>query len=904
MRCFIVKRFLCICISLALIIAFIPLSSTLAANQPSDWASGEVNLSKQTGIITDNVMLDYQKNISREHFCELVMKLYEKLTETSPSAGTNVFIDTSNIEVVKAYELGIVKGISSNEFAPYNFITRQEICVMLVRCINIAIADANINDYNTNNFADSSNIDNWAISFVNYAYDNGIIKGIGNNQIDPLGNTTCEQAILLAYRIYSGRSKLGSTTDTVYELNTKNVKTDNQTNISYVNNIILIFFENNVSTERKMEIVNSINGTVVGELQTINQYQVQIGEKSLNELKTLCNQLNSQNGVLEAVYDMAVKPDLNKANPVTPADPWLKDDWNENNPSGKNWWLEAIQASSAWFYNDRLGTIKVGIVDNGFDTGHEDLKDKITFPDKIYADVNNKEDHGSHVAGIIGATPNNNKGITGTVWNSELICFDWEPTFLQEISSGWSTSTFISAGLITTVKAGAKVVNFSLGCTASLDKNSIAFSNEWVNDMGKTASLYMASLLYQGYDFVVVQSAGNGDSNGIGVDAINNGWFCSITRGNCHNKVVSADNILNRVIVVGAAERNGSSYQQAQFSNGGTRVDICAPGVDVYSTVTGGFSGKYSDGSGTSMAAPMVAGVAALVWSADPSLTGARVKEIVCNRNNTLYDVVDNPQSPNATGIYRMVNAKRSVEEALRIKPNDITDLVGYYTGYYTATQGKTGLNLSVYDANNGLVEAEFVFYPLPENSSVETGKYLMECIYNANSEQYELVGIKWIEKPTTYEFVDLHGTYDPQTKVFSGISYGGKNGTLRPGSKVGEFEVQQVDVPIKVEGTYDGYYTASQGKQGVTLKILKASNNNYEGVFEFYAIPENSNSKTGSYKCKIIYNEETNELEITGTEWIEQPTGYGFANFKAKLFQNVIYGSGSNVRDVILVKK
>lgn len=163
-----------------------------ASNIPSDWAVNEVNNAKNAGIITDAVTKNYQKDITREEFCELAVKLYEKLTNQSATVGTDIFTDTDNQEILKAYNLGIVKGISNNRFAPYNNITRQEICVMLVRCIDIAIESADINDFNNNNFADKNKIADWAIDYVNYAYDNGIMKGIGNNRIDPLGNTTCE----------------------------------------------------------------------------------------------------------------------------------------------------------------------------------------------------------------------------------------------------------------------------------------------------------------------------------------------------------------------------------------------------------------------------------------------------------------------------------------------------------------------------------------------------------------------------------------------------------------------------------------------------------------------------------------------------------------------------------------
>lgn len=174
---------------------------------PSKWAIDEVYEAKAHGIITQNVSKNYQADITREYFCELVIKLYEKLTNNNTEAKPAGFTDTSNPDVLKAYNLGIVNGISKTEFAPENTITRQEICAMLVRCIDIAIYGANTNTYNAHEFADQNQIDYWAEGYINYAYDCNIIKGIENNRIDPKGKATCEQAVIMAYRIYNSRDK-------------------------------------------------------------------------------------------------------------------------------------------------------------------------------------------------------------------------------------------------------------------------------------------------------------------------------------------------------------------------------------------------------------------------------------------------------------------------------------------------------------------------------------------------------------------------------------------------------------------------------------------------------------------------------------------------------------------------
>ncbi|HIU57465.1 MAG TPA: S-layer homology domain-containing protein, partial [Candidatus Ornithomonoglobus merdipullorum] len=179
--------------------------SSNSTGMPSDWAVSEINTAINNGLVTANVQKDYKADITREFFCELVMKLYEKITGESAAVGSNPFNDTNNTEVIKAYKLGIVNGISSDEFAPNSNITRQEICTMLVRAIGVMYPNIDLNDYTRHSFADSANIASWAMDSVQFAYDNDILQGIGNNSIDPLGHATCEQAILLVNRIYENR---------------------------------------------------------------------------------------------------------------------------------------------------------------------------------------------------------------------------------------------------------------------------------------------------------------------------------------------------------------------------------------------------------------------------------------------------------------------------------------------------------------------------------------------------------------------------------------------------------------------------------------------------------------------------------------------------------------------------
>ena len=191
----------------------------------------------------------------------------------------------------------------------------------------------------------------------------------------------------------------------------------------------------------------------------------------------------------------------------------------------------------------------------------------------------------------------------------------------------------------------------------------------------------MASLISKGYDFIAVQSAGNGDFYGDPIDARHNGHFCSVNESNVYTGLynVSKSEILDRIIVVTAAENLGNEmYMQPNYSNIGPRVDVAAPGDSIYSCSVNSF---YTYHSGTSMAAPVVTGVASLVWSVNPSLTGPQVKDIVCSSTDSVARFNDRAgYYDTELTVYPLVNARLAVEEALLRTNNNWGKVTGSVT--------------------------------------------------------------------------------------------------------------------------------------------------------------------------------------------------------------------------------
>ncbi len=441
----------------------------------------------------------------------------------------------------------------------------------------------------------------------------------------------------------------------------------------FVNNKIAVFVNPKTSFKDKLTFFNTSGGKLVGWSTPTDLYVIEYGKMSYDAVTARCERL-----MLNDAVELAIPVTASRFTPDgTPADDFdysdIYSEWNELNPDGRNWWLEAIDARQAWDYSDYFSRINIGLVDAGFDLDHPDLEGKISFPSDKFANRNRQDSHGCHVAGIIGAK-HNGSGIAGICDNSNLICVDWTPDLLQF----WITDIAVYFGFSSVVEAGAKVVNFSLGSSSSKAENDSSLIEKIITPAAY--SYMMGSLLAKGYDFIVVQSAGNGDMDGNPINAENNGSFSTINRKNVFtgSNNIPADEILDRIILVASAGNKGNGkYVQSDFSNVGSSVEISAPGENVYSC---SIEGGYEYLSGTSMSAPIVTAVASLVWSVNPGFSGADVKEIVCTATDSV--AVINTSVPYIYDDlelmdYPVVNAKLAVEEAIRRTDSSIGTVNG-----------------------------------------------------------------------------------------------------------------------------------------------------------------------------------------------------------------------------------
>lgn len=172
-------------------------------NIPSNWAKADIDKAKGNNLIPDAIQAKYRSNITREEFSQVVVKLYESLSgKESILPKTNPFTDTKSNQVMKAYQLGIVNGKGNGKFEPYNTITREEISVMLYNTLKAVKPEFNYSKSQEYIFSDYDIISLWARESVSYLYNFGVISGIGDNRFNPKGNTSREQAFILAERLY------------------------------------------------------------------------------------------------------------------------------------------------------------------------------------------------------------------------------------------------------------------------------------------------------------------------------------------------------------------------------------------------------------------------------------------------------------------------------------------------------------------------------------------------------------------------------------------------------------------------------------------------------------------------------------------------------------------------------
>ena len=168
-------------------------------DKPSRW---ELDKANKLDVIPEIFKKqDLTQNITRKEFAHVAVKLYEKLTGNKATAvANNPFKDTDDVEVLKAYNIGITQGTGADTFTPDALITREQMATMMTRALTKAGIDTKVDLEKVTKFADDAEMHDWGKESIYYMSSIEIIKGIGNNTFNVLGNATREQALLISVR--------------------------------------------------------------------------------------------------------------------------------------------------------------------------------------------------------------------------------------------------------------------------------------------------------------------------------------------------------------------------------------------------------------------------------------------------------------------------------------------------------------------------------------------------------------------------------------------------------------------------------------------------------------------------------------------------------------------------------
>jgi hypothetical protein len=322
----------------------------------------------------------------------------------------------------------------------------------------------------------------------------------------------------------------------------------------------------------------------------------------------LCRQLNA----FPTVIELAEVDGLGGIAAVIPDDPAFSSLYALRNTGqaiqGRVGVVDAdIDATAAW-ESGMGGPVTLAIIDSGVDP-HLDLAGRLMAGRNVMLDNSDTSDavnHGTHVAGTAAAGGDNGIGIAGVCWSARIL----PVRVVNDAGSGPESDC--ADGLIWAADQGADVASMSLQYYSGTSYLASAVEYAWARDV------------------VLVAAAGNNSDSGVAYPAR---W--------------------PRVMAVGATDNRDT---HVGFSNSGPELDVCAPGANIHSLIN---SAQYGWASGTSMAAPHVAGLACLIRSLHPELTAAQVRAAI---ESTCDDV--GPAGFDVLCGRGRINARRALKSA------------------------------------------------------------------------------------------------------------------------------------------------------------------------------------------------------------------------------------------------
>lgn len=360
---------------------------------------------------------------------------------------------------------------------------------------------------------------------------------------------------------------------------------------------IIVKFKDSVESESTEAVLESADSVKCEEEASVEKIDENIATVKVEEDKS----------VADAIEELTCDPRVEYAEPDYIAT--LCDDVEEtanlqttsvNDPLVSSQWYitdENAKVQDAWDIAKCDGNVSIAYIDSGIDTDHPDLAGNIIA--SYHTAGNSVQDnygHGTAVAGVLSAKTNNSTGVSGVSYNANLVpvkAFEGVNANLSEISSG------IKWVIDNKEKYNIKVINMSFGFKLGKETTDTKTLTSYINEATDAGIL------------CVCASGNNYTTSGVTFPAS-----------------------IDCTIAVGAIDSN---HARASFSNGGSNLDVVAPGKKIYTTINGGgyaneayFGKSYSESiSGTSFSCPFVAATAALCFAVNGNATPAQVKNCI-----------------------------------------------------------------------------------------------------------------------------------------------------------------------------------------------------------------------------------------------------------------------------------
>ena len=400
--------------------------------------------------------------------------------------------------------------------------------------------------------------------------------------------------------------------------------------------------------------------------------------------------LSFMNEIIENPIVLSANPNMNYY-----INPFASDsvDYFDEGQDTEQWGLEYIDVYDAWNligYGELDEKIKVGIVDGGVQSNHPDLS---VANGNFQQSTNAIPDHGTHIAGIIGAK-NNDYGVTGIAQ-------------VTAVPLRYVNDEYVADSIQWAINNGIKVLNMSFDFRNIFD--TPIKPGEYFEQALKNYSLVKG---------VVVCAAGN---HGVNIDQ-NERYPACYANKNMYPEI-------NNVISVGGLDSNGNIYYKSDdnLSNyGENSVSIYAPGKDIYSTLAGG---QYGTMTGTSMATPHVTGVVALIMSINSNLNSSQIVEAILE-SAIIEDITLRNSETQSVLKLNAYNAVKYVLEHFSNSTYEINDdnFELYDQKYITSGKDYFDYKNCLYKldiVNNGIYE-----FKVSANNNIEA------ILYNSNFEE------------------------------------------------------------------------------------------------------------------------------------------------------------------------